>query len=306
MHTSCLINNFNYRPFVGEAVDSVLAQSLPFDEIIVVDDGSTDGSADFLKARYRNCPTLRVIAKPNRGQLSCFNEGFLASSGDLVFFLDADDTYERTYLEEVRAVYEERRDCDFVFTARTKFGQEEGEIHSYPVSRDLGYSVVRGLCAKSWIGASTSALSMRREIVEQILPIPHVRDWITRADDCLVFGASLAGARKFYLDRPLVKYRVHAANRHYKAKQRDPGKTFRRSLALDRFFRYMTKRLDLDFNRSSLLDYAHQEFCTIERPTGAELREYVRLLAKSKQRLFRKLSAILCLYRHKRYPRRFG
>src|SRR5436305_907491 len=94
LKTSCLINNYNYAHFVGDAVDSALAQTVAFDEIIVVDDGSTDGSMELLTRRYGREDRVRVIRKPNGGQLSSFNEGFLGSSGDLLFFLDADDVYQ--------------------------------------------------------------------------------------------------------------------------------------------------------------------------------------------------------------------
>jgi glycosyltransferase involved in cell wall biosynthesis len=73
--TTCLLTNYNYGQFVGESVEGALRQTTPFDEIIIVDDGSTDGSADLLKHRYGGNPRIQIINKHHGGQLSCFNEG---------------------------------------------------------------------------------------------------------------------------------------------------------------------------------------------------------------------------------------
>src|SRR2546429_9532950 len=85
---SIIVNNYNYASFVGQAIDSALAQTYPNTEVVVVDDGSTDGSAKVI-AGYGD----RVIAvmKSNGGQGSAYSAGFERSSGDVVCFLDADD-----------------------------------------------------------------------------------------------------------------------------------------------------------------------------------------------------------------------
>jgi hypothetical protein len=51
-------------------------------------------------------------------------------------------------------------------------------------------------------------------LLERILPLSFDTDWRTRADDCLVFGASMVGGRKFFLGRPLVRYRIHGGSMH--------------------------------------------------------------------------------------------
>ncbi len=192
MKTSCLINSYNYRRFVGEAIEGALSQTHPFDEVIIVDDGSTDGSPEMLNTEYGGRPNVTIIAKKNQGQLSCFNEGFARATGDILFFLDADDVYQPDYVESALEVYRRQRDCDFLFTGRHLFGKEERDDLAYPEDRDLGYSVILTLFRREWIGAATSCLSMRRQVLEDVLPLPFENDWRSRADDCLVFGASLA------------------------------------------------------------------------------------------------------------------
>src|SRR4051794_28017522 len=88
LRVSVIVNNFNYERYVGAAVESALAQDHPDIEVVVVDDGSTDGSTEVIAGfGDRIVPVL----KPNGGQGSAFNAGFAAASGDVVIFLDADD-----------------------------------------------------------------------------------------------------------------------------------------------------------------------------------------------------------------------
>jgi glycosyltransferase involved in cell wall biosynthesis len=295
MITTCLINNHNYAQFIGAAVESALAQSVPFGEIIVVDDGSTDGSAELLAKEYAHHPTIQVVCKPNAGQLSCFNEGFARAGGDVVFFLDADDVYEERYVEKALEVYRSDAAIDFVFCAHRQFGARESLKLIYRQDRDLGYSVVLAAYLRDWIGAPTSCLSMRRAVLEKILPLPFVDEWRTRADDCLVFGASLAGARKYYLAQPLVRYRVHGANA-FCGQPPDKFGVYRRRLAINRLFEYLERKFS--YNVARLGDFHHREFCTIRKPTFRQFTQYLRVSMASRDSALRRLGCVAEMTRH--------
>lgn len=280
MKISCLVNNFNYGRFVEGAVDSALAQTAPLDEIVVVDDGSTDDSVERLRRRYASDPRVHVVAKSNAGQLSCFQEGFARSSGDVVFFLDADDAWDAGYVAAALDVYSSRSDVDFVFCSVHRLGEAATLFRPWPVDRDLGYSVVMDCHRPRWIGSPTSAVSMRRSVLERLFPIPYLEDWRTRADDCLVHGAAVAGARKYYLERPLVGYRVHAENRWF-GLPADAAREYRHSLAVNRLVRLVAERMG--WRSEQLLDLAHLEFATIAAPTFGEWRRYARLTLRSRR-----------------------
>ncbi|HKB93853.1 MAG TPA: glycosyltransferase [Gaiellaceae bacterium] len=83
-----VVDNFNYGRFLGDAIDSALAQTHPHVRVIAVDDGSTDESRSLL-ARYAD--RVELVLKENGGQASALNAGLARCRGDVVIFLDADD-----------------------------------------------------------------------------------------------------------------------------------------------------------------------------------------------------------------------
>jgi len=93
---SVIIPCYNDGRYLADAVDSVLAQSYRPVEVIVVDDGSTDNTADVARCY---CDRVRLIQIPNSGPAAARNAGLRAASGEYVQFLDADDRLERRKLE---------------------------------------------------------------------------------------------------------------------------------------------------------------------------------------------------------------
>jgi GT2 family glycosyltransferase len=92
---SVVIPSYNRAYCIGRAVDSVLSQSYPQLEVIVVDDGSTDGTAEFLGDRYASEPRVRCIRQENRGISAARNTGLRAARGDYIALLDSDDVWKQ-------------------------------------------------------------------------------------------------------------------------------------------------------------------------------------------------------------------
>ncbi|MGE0081701.1 MAG: glycosyltransferase family 2 protein [Thiohalomonadaceae bacterium] len=275
MRTSCLINNFNYGEYVIEAVESALNQTRSFDEIIVVDDGSSDQSRELLRHRYSDHPVVKLIFKENGGQLSCLNAGITASSGDVVFFLDSDDVYAPEYLERALSLYESSN-ADLIFSAHRKFGASEKVVDA-GADRDFGYTQVYTYFLRKWIGAPTSCLSARREVLTSFFPIPFETDWRARADDCIIYGASLVGARKVRLGTPLVHYRRHSRN--FTNGRFSPERMLKHGIAVERLFQYVLSVHKVDL--SPLAHLAYLEFQTKPRPTFREFRHYTRIFLRT-------------------------
>jgi glycosyltransferase involved in cell wall biosynthesis len=111
MTVAVVIPTFNHAHFLGDAISSVLAQTRPADEIIVVDDGSTDDPAAVV-ARF---PGVRLIRQQNRGLSAARNTGLRSCATSHVVFLDADDRLLPIALEEGLNHAAKRRDCAFVY-----------------------------------------------------------------------------------------------------------------------------------------------------------------------------------------------
>lgn len=130
---SAIIPLYNQQATIVEAIESVLAQTRPVDEIVVIDDGSTDGSGDVVAQRYGDEARMRLIRQVNRGPSAARNTGIRAARSSLLAFLDADDLWLPERIEKQVTVMEEDPSCMFIFTAvihhneRLNFTVVEGE-----------------------------------------------------------------------------------------------------------------------------------------------------------------------------------
>jgi hypothetical protein len=115
---------------------------------------------------------------------------------------------------------------------------------------------------------------MRASLARTLLPIPLEADWRIRADDCLVWGSSLAGARKMHLAGTLVHYRTHGGNSFYGKSSSAPDSRYRRSLAVNRLWQYFDSQFAL--SRLSASD-VYLEFRTQPRRSLQQAFRYTRI-----------------------------
>ncbi len=90
---SIILPTFNRAGCVGEAIESALAQDYPDLEVVLVDDGSTDGTLEGVRGRFGDDPRLRTLRQPNGGPARARNAGLDLATGELIAFLDSDDVY---------------------------------------------------------------------------------------------------------------------------------------------------------------------------------------------------------------------
>jgi len=273
------VSNYNYAEYVCEAVESAIEQEQSFDEIFVVDDGSKDDSVDRLKRRFSSNDNVIIIEKENGGQLSAFHRGVQESSGELCFFLDADDRYDSRLNRIANEFFAQFPTVDFLSVGFREFGETLSKPSRPKPTRDYGLTALSTIFDGRWIGNPTSCLSMRSGLVRCLLPYQDEEAWRIRADDVLVFGSSVLGAQKVHLNQPLVEYRLHHDNQFANRKQDSLAK-MRHAIEVNRLIRYYVEKSGYEIEL--LGDLLPKEFRTHDRPTFNEFVRYARMCSRAR------------------------
>lgn len=192
---SVVIPAFNAERFLREAIESVLRQSLAPEEILVVNDGSTDGTAELC----RRMGAVTLIDLPHGGVSRARNAGVAAAAGDLIAFLDADDFWLPSKLEKQVQLLELQPEADIAIC-------RQGYSFEGPVPPWFRGPVDGG----SEMGTVPSNWLIRRRVWDGVGPFDETlthgedTDWWSRAVD--------AGVRWVLVDELLVVHRIHDAN----------------------------------------------------------------------------------------------
>lgn len=216
MKVSILISNYNYAYYLPEAVKSVLDQTHQDIEIIIVDDGSTDQSRDLITKLQQQVPdTIKPIFQQNQGQGAAFNTGFAASSGEIVAFLDADDSWKPNKLQRVVEMFSEPEIIGVMHPLELIDAESQvistGAMAKPMPSGDIARIITA--TGNAWWFPPTSGLTYRRRALDQVLPM-DIAKWHLCADGCLVYCTSFLG-KVTALNEVLGSYRLHGANNYF-------------------------------------------------------------------------------------------
>lgn len=192
---SVVIPAYNSRELIGSALDSVFAQTYSSVEIIVVDDGSSDGTEEWVRIQY---PSVKVVRIANQGPSGARNQGIQLATGDYVAFLDADDVWHPGKLEAQIGVMERYDDIGLVACDWTRAGQ---------------FGKVPDLVPVSWITYAdmlklnrfqTSTVLMRKTVMDGLEGFDRRVDG---AEDWDLWLRASINTRIGKIDCPLVMYR---------------------------------------------------------------------------------------------------
>ena len=203
---SVVMATYNGKPYLGEQLNSVLAELLPDDELIIVDDGSQDGTLELLDSL--KSPAVRVVQNlTNVGVFATFERGLLMSRKEIIFLCDQDDVW----LSGKRAAFVaafERDPRTLVVVSDAQLIDASGSVTapSFMATRG-GFrgGILSTLVRNRYLGC---AMALRRELLVAALPIPRS---VPMHDMWLGALGSILG-RVHYISAPLMQYRRHGGN----------------------------------------------------------------------------------------------
>jgi glycosyltransferase involved in cell wall biosynthesis len=245
MRKVCFVTNYNYDKYLPFCLDSLLNQSVKFDVIYVVDDGSTDRSRSIINEYAESFREIVPLFKDNGGQLSCFN--FVSdyiTEEDFVWCIDSDDYYPSDYID---LFLDKKRGTtsDFYFCREALFSAEAevpktSFLEAKPVI-NIGLSAQITRLTKCWIGSPTSGIALSGRLFKIVLPYPFEKQWVTRADDVIIYASSLCGYSKTFIPSLCFGYRTHGANNYY-GQVFNKGYKKKRLKSLDTLFSWYTNQ----------------------------------------------------------------
>jgi glycosyltransferase involved in cell wall biosynthesis len=221
LRVSVIIPTYNFGRFVKESIQSVLVQTIGLLEIIVIDDGSTDDTAEVVTSIKDE--RLRYVRQENAGVSAARNRGAAESRGEYIAFCDADDVWEPTKLEKQIALFEADREIGLVDCGMREFNDETGQTIGFYLDGGSGW-VADALLL--WEGPVVvgpgGTIVVTREAFDTIGGFDERQkvgeDW----DFCYRV------ARKYkvgFVPEPLVNYRSHGGAAHRSVAQMEKGMT---------------------------------------------------------------------------------
>ena len=213
LRVSVVIPLYNHERYIEAAIHSVLAQTVPPAEIIVIDDGSSDGSAEKVRELCKAHPQIIFWSWPNQGAHHTLNAGILRATGDFVAILNSDDCYEPQRLAACLSVVQSNPSVDVVASMVTFIDEQGSSVSNAWYDDALSFYKQKDDIAIALFHANflvtTSNLFVRRSVFETIgtfapLRYTHDLEFILR----LVLGKR----RIHFLDQPQLAYRLHRKN----------------------------------------------------------------------------------------------
>jgi glycosyltransferase involved in cell wall biosynthesis len=202
---SVVIPAHNRERFLGETLQSVLEQTYPPAEVIVVDDGSSDGTAGVV-SRLSNTTAVKYYCQPNQGPSVARNTGVALAKGDWIAFLDADDIWRPEKLE-IQAQHARRHPEADMLWCDVEYIDELGQPRDPIVWNDRLAPLMfnRSMCPVP------STVIMRRAT---FLAAGGFNPAMRCYEDGEFFMRIAARYKIFFIDHPLVKYRCHPTQQH--------------------------------------------------------------------------------------------
>lgn len=209
---SVIVPVYNAERYLRKCVDSILAQTLPKDEfeIILVDDGSTDTSpaiCDEYCTPYtiHHTPRIRVLHQSNQGVAMARNNGIKASKSEFVAFLDADDWWAPTYLEQMLQTAAEYPEAGIIGSnyVKVRLGREQHFFDHVPTGYVDYFALYNTIAQPLWTGSVLVRSSALREVEEDGC---YFKPWLKLGEDFDLWVRLSLTTNVAFLNKPMAYY----------------------------------------------------------------------------------------------------
>lgn len=223
---SVVIPAYNVETYLAAALDSLLQQSLTDFEALIVDDGSTDGTAAVAQGYVDRDRRFQLLQKPNGGLSSARNHGMAAARADYIALLDADDAYHPDKLQAHVAQLDQNPQIAVAYSA-SRIMRDDGDLTWMPMSgKPLHSDWLFALLCKNCVGHGSNGV-FRRSLLDQVGNFDETLRSCEDIDFWLRIAALDGGG--FYRDsQPLAYYRVRPSGLSFNFRQMEA--TYRRVL----------------------------------------------------------------------------
>jgi glycosyltransferase involved in cell wall biosynthesis len=210
---SVIITCYNQDQYISEAIESVLRQTYTHWECFLVDDGSSDGSAEICKSYAAKDERIHYVFQKNSGVSAARNNGFSLSKGKYIQFLDGDDFLYLQKLERQVVILERQNEISVCYTNHYHYWQQSKQLANYDFELLDPYPLHHFLYGHdNGVSLPIHAALLRRKIWQSV-ELPFVEDYSYRYEDWIFWvRICVKQSRFYYLDECLVAYRMHGNN----------------------------------------------------------------------------------------------
>lgn len=217
IRVSVAMATYNGEKYLKEQIDSILVNLSENDELVISDDGSTDGTVDIIHKYIKNDNRIKLFEGPRNGVKQNFANAINKCLGKYIFLCDQDDIWCENKVEEVLSFFEKKDDITLVIhNCKIVDGNLKETGKNFFDYRKSGNGILKNIWKNTYIGC---CIAFKSELKNKILPIPNdieMHDqWIGILNE--KYGKS------YFLDKCLIKYRRHENNvskmKHYGIKK---------------------------------------------------------------------------------------
>lgn len=203
---SVCIATYNGEKHIREQIQTIVDQTYAVDEIIISDDGSTDGTIDIVKELQQSDSRIKIFKGPQMGFASNFGHAMQQATMDVILLCDQDDVWEKDKVEKIEKVFSSNQECTTVMHAMSTFRVDSDLTQEITIGYRKGF-LLNYIKSCYW----GCCMAVKREFIQRFLPF---RNYCVEHDQLVGLFSEKYG-KTIFLEDKLIRHRLHANNTSY-------------------------------------------------------------------------------------------